>query len=224
MGTILIIEDDIGISDLLALSLTDAGFLTKRATTLKAARQLLVSEDFDGILLDLGLPDGNGIDLCRELRVANTIPLIIITARRDEIDRVLGLEFGADDYVVKPFSPREVVARLHAVLRRQNWGRESSVDMIEWGGLEIDISRRAVRVADSILSMTRTEFDLLLTLARRPGHVLSRAQLIDTVWQGAFIQDRVVDSVISRLRRKLGDQDNGEPYIRTVHGVGYSLG
>lgn len=224
MATILVVEDDIGISDLLNLSLLDAGFSTKRATTLTAARQFLATENFDAVLLDLGLPDGNGLDLCRELRVGNTIPLIIITARRDEIDRVLGLEFGADDYVVKPFSPREVVARLHAVLRRQNWGRESSVDVLEWNGLEIDIAKRVVRIGSSSLSMTRTEFDLLLTLARRPGTVFSRTQLIDTVWQGAFIQDRVVDSVISRLRRKLGDQDNGEPYIRTVHGVGYSLG
>jgi DNA-binding response OmpR family regulator len=226
MRRVLLVEDEAGIADLLRLTLADGGFALDHADTLAAARARLKTTRFDVILLDLQLPDGNGIDLCREIRATSTVPIVILTARRSELDRVLGLELGADDYVVKPFSPREVVARLGAVLRRQEWAREpvEAVAVVGWQGLEVDEVRREVRVGGRPVSLTRTEFELVLVMVRRPGRVFSREQLIEVVWHGAYIQDRVVDSVVSRLRRKLGSLPDGRTYIRTVHGVGYALG
>jgi len=226
MRRVLLVEDEVGIADLLRLTLADGGYALDHAATLAAARARLQAEAYDAVLLDLSLPDGNGIDLCRELRASSTVPILILTARRSEVDRIVGLELGADDYVVKPFSPREVVARLGAVLRRQEWAREpaEAPSPLSWHGLEVDEARREVRVDGAPVSLTRTEFELVLTMARRPGRVFSREQLIELVWHGAFIQDRVVDSVVSRLRRKLGALPDGRTYIRTVHGVGYGLG
>ncbi len=226
MRRVLLVEDDAAIAELLRLTLADNGYALVHAPSLAAARAALRAGTFDAILLDLSLPDGNGVDLCREVRAASTVPILILTARRSEVDRVLGLELGADDYVVKPFSPREVVARLSAVLRRQQWAQAPAVATapIRWQGLEVDEGRREVAVDGAPVSLTRTEFDLVLTMVRRPGRVFTRDQLIDLVWHGAFIQDRVVDSVVSRLRRKLGALPDGRTYIRTVHGVGYALG
>ena len=180
-------------------------------------------------MLDLNLPDGNGIVLCREIRRESTIPLLILTARRDEIDRVVGLEMGADDYIVKPFSPREIVARVSAVLRRQGWSSGDGAqtndgdNAITYGGIEVDENRCQVLVDGSIISLTRTEYRLLVTLLRRPGQVYTREQIIELVWDGAYIVDRVVDSVVSRLRRKLGTLPDGRDRIRTIYSVGYSL-
>ncbi len=224
MAHLLLVEDEAGIADILQMAMGDAGHRMEHAPTLTEARRLLARSGFDAILLDLSLPDGNGIELCREVRATSTVPILILTARRSEIDRVLGLELGADDYVVKPFSPREVAARVAAVLRRRSWERHGSSPQaapVRSGALELDPGRREVRVAGVPVALTRTEFDLLTALLERPGVVRSRQQLIDAVWDGAFIQDRVVDSVVSRLRRKLGSD---APEIRTVHGVGYALG
>lgn len=226
MNRILLVEDEAGIADILHRAMGDAGYELVHESTLSGARNRLGNEEFAAVLLDLSLPDGNGMDLCRDIRATSTVPVLILTARRSEIDRILGLELGADDYIVKPFSPREVTARISAVLRRQSWENRPapSSAMLVWEGLEVDEERHEVRVADHPVSLTRTEFNLLATMLRRPGRVFPRQQLIDTVWDGAFIQDRVVDSVISRLRRKLGDTSDGRPYIRTVHGVGYAVG
>jgi len=226
MHTVLLVEDEQGIAEILRLALGEAGYRLDHATTLAGARDLLARDAYDAILLDLNLPDGNGIDLCREIRLASTVPIVILTARQSEVDRILGLELGADDYVVKPFSPREVCARLGAILRRQSWEREPDEEsgVVRWRGLAVDETRREARVDGVPVSLTRTEFQLVLTLVRRPGRVYSREQLIDLVWNGAYIQDRVVDSVISRVRRKLGTLPDGQTYIRTVHGVGYGLG
>ena len=221
MPRVLLVEDDPGIADLLRLALSDAGFQLTVAPSLAEARTTLAATDFEALLLDLNLPDGSGIDLCREIRQHSTLPILILTARRDEIDRVLGLELGADDYIVKPFSPREVAARIRAVLRRQSWPQgpvQSSP-----GGVEVDEMRREVRVAGETISLTRTEYRVVRALARRPGRVFSRAELIEIAWQGAHLQDRVVDSVVSRVRRKLGPTETGEARIRTVHGVGYAF-
>lgn len=223
MNQVLLIEDDPAITDLLRLALIEAGVELQSASDLATARTRLAEIEYDAILLDLNLPDGSGIDLCREIRSSSTIPILILTARRDEIDRILGLELGADDYIVKPFSPREVTARLRAVLRRQNWAAaEPTGSVREVAGISVDEVRREVRVDGESVSLTRTEFQLVVALTSRPGRVFSRAELIDHAWEGAFIQDRVVDSVISRVRRKLGRLPNGESRIRTVHGVGYS--
>jgi DNA-binding response OmpR family regulator len=226
MTNVLLVEDEQGIAEILRLALDEGGYRLDHAVTLAEARQLLVGNGYDAILLDLNLPDGNGIDLCREIRAGSTVPIVILTARQSEVDRILGLELGADDYVVKPFSPREVVARLGAILRRQSWERkpEEGLGVVRWKGMEVDETRREVRVDGVLVSLTRTEFQLVLTLVSRPGQVFSREQLIELVWNGAYIQDRVVDSVVSRVRRKLGVNPDGQTYIRTVHGVGYALG
>jgi DNA-binding response OmpR family regulator len=227
VNRILLVEDEAGIADILRRTLTDLDFELVHAGTLAVAREHLGNSQFCAVLLDLSLPDGSGMDLCREIRATSTVPVLILTARRSELDRILGLELGADDYIVKPFSPREVAARVTAVLRRQNWekGTDRSDDsVLQWRELVIDETRHEVRVDDRPVSLTRTEFAFLTTLMRRPGRVFPRQQLIDAVWDGAFIQDRVVDSVVSRLRRKLGSTPDGKPYIRTVHGVGYAAG
>jgi DNA-binding response OmpR family regulator len=228
MGQILLVEDAPEIAEMLELPFRSDGHELVSAGTLKDARALLNMTDFDAILLDLNLPDGNGIDLCREVRADSTIPILIITAKRDEVDRILGLEFGADDYIVKPFSPREVVARVNAVLRRQKWsngGKKENApkDILEYMGLFADTVKREIRIDGKPVSLTRTEYQLVITMLRRPGMVFSRDQLIDMVWEGNYIQHRVVDSVISRLRRKLGKLPDGQPRIKTVHGVGYAL-
>jgi len=225
MAKVLLVEDDEGITGMLRMELEEAGYTVDVAPDLATARGALVREEPAIVLLDLNLPDGSGLDLCREIRTRSTVPILILTARRGEVDRVVGLELGADDYVVKPFSPREVIARIGAILRRLGWesGRGGSGRAMERDGLVVDPERCEVTVGGEPVRLTRTEFRLLETLARRPGRVYSREQLIELVWDGAFIQDRVVDSVVSRLRRKLGNSPAGRPYIRTVHGVGYGL-
>jgi len=228
---ILLVEDEIEIARTLEIPLSDAGFSLIHCENLAAARRVLACENLVAVLLDLNLPDGSGIELCREIRQESTIPLLIITARRDEVDRVVGLEMGADDYIVKPFSPREVAARVSAVLRRQGWSVGDGVSephavgtqMITYAGIEVDETRRQVVVDGRPVSLTRTEYRLLVTLLKRPGQVYTRDQLIELVWDGAYIVDRVVDSVVSRLRRKLGSLPDGRDRIRTIYSVGYSL-
>ncbi len=225
MATVLLVEDDPGITDMLRMELEDVGHTVVAAADKATARGAWRRTRPDLILLDLNLPDGSGLDLCRELRATSTTPIIILTARRSEIDRVVGLELGADDYVVKPFSPRELIARIHAILRRREWdaGGGPEADTLQLGPLKVEPERHRVAVAGRPVHLTRTEFRLLEVLCRHPGRVYSRAKLIELVWDGAYIQDRVVDSVVSRLRRKLGEHREGRPFIRTVHGVGYAL-
>lgn len=225
MGRILLIEDEEGIAQSLALPLqTSCGHQLDHCVTLKEARKLLFNDQFDAILLDLNLPDGNGIDFCKEIRKRSSIPILIVTARRDEVDRILGLELGADDYIVKPFSPREVAARINAVLRRKNWEKDENRDsVITHCGISLNETRREVNVEGKTVNLTRTEYDLVKTLMKRPGQVYSREMIVNIVWNGNYIIDRVVDSVISRIRRKLGKLANGNERIRTVHGVGYAM-
>lgn len=218
---VLLVEDEQGIAEILRRGCADMGWQLEHCATLASGRRLLDHDrdTFDAVLLDLGLPDGDGLELCRHLRATSTVPILILTARRAEVDRIVGLELGADDYIVKPFSPREVIARISAVLRRQGWARAPSETVHRCGDLEVDEDRFEARVRGAVIQLTRTEFRLLATLARRPGMVFTRQQLVDAAWDGAFIQDRVVDSVVSRVRRKLGDS----AVLRTVHGVGYAL-
>ena len=219
---VLLVEDDPAIAEVLRLACADAGFELVVVSDLATARRHLDTSHWHAALLDWNLPDGTGIDLCRELRAESTLPILLLTARRDEIDRVLGLELGADDYIVKPFSPREVVARIRAVLRRQRWA-ESPAPEEAADAVVVDDRRREVRVEGQALSLTRTEYRLVHTLVRSPGRVFTRAELIERAWDAAHVQDRVVDSVVSRVRRKLGHTAEGEPRIRTVHGVGYAF-
>ena len=227
MGNVLLVEDEAGIAQSLKTPLDLGGYHLIHALTIKEAWDAFKREDLDAILLDLNLPDGNGIDFCREVRKESSIPILMLTARRDEMDRVLGLELGADDYIVKPFSPREVVARINAVLRRRSWERKNNAnkeeEIITHCGITIYKDRREVSVEGRRVQLTRTEYKLLSMLMERPGMVFSRDQIVDGVWEGNFIIDRVVDSVVSRIRRKLGKMKNGKHRIRTVHGVGYGM-
>jgi DNA-binding response OmpR family regulator len=183
-----------------------------------------MTEQPDLIVLDLMLPGLDGLDVCKEVRQRIDVPIIMLTARDEELDRVLGLELGADDYVTKPFSVRELLARVKAVLRRAGGGKHSAVDIFRIDIMEIDTRAREIRLSGSPLNVTRLEFDLLETLARHPGQVLSRSQLLDLVWGYDYYGDtRAVDSAIKRIRAKLRQAGGNSEVIVTVRGIGYRL-
>ncbi|MEE8390355.1 MAG: response regulator transcription factor, partial [Anaerolineae bacterium] len=172
-------------------------------------------------ILDLNLPGMDGLDVCRTIRRRSDVPIIMLTARIEETDRLIGLELGADDYVVKPFSPREVVARVRAVLRRTE-GLLRQPKVIMAGDVALDFPRRQARVGGRLLDLTAMEFDLLAALVRRPGQVFSRMQLLDLVQGGAFEgYERTIDAHVKNLRKKLGDDPRQPRYIETVRGLGY---
>ncbi len=188
-------------------------------TAMAAARQ----ERPDLVVLDLNLPGMDGLDVCRAIRRESPIPIIMLTARAEELDRLIGLELGADDYIVKPFSPRELVARVRAVLRRTQ-GDVQSPGIIRLGDLEIDLNGHRVTLRDETIHLTRIEFQLLATLAQHPGQTFTRTQLIDRlhgVTEGGY--DRSVDAHIKNVRRKLGDDPSDPTFILTVYGIGYQF-
>jgi len=220
--TIVVIEDDPNISDLVALYLRREGFRVLQADD---GEQGLAYVDRDRpklVVVDVGLPgELDGFDVCRRLRAAGDVPIVMLTARDDEIDRVVGLEFGADDYVTKPFSPRELVARVRAILRRAGTPTRVEPSVLEVGDAVIDTGRREVRRAGSVVALTTREFDLLTYLALNTGLALSRRQLLDGVWgEGWYGDERTVDVHVRQLRKKLGD----DLPLTTVWGVGYRLG
>jgi two-component system, OmpR family, response regulator RegX3 len=219
---ILLVEDEESITTPLAEALEREGFEAKVART--AAQAIDVGRRLrpDLVLLDLMLPDGSGFDVCRELRAASSVPIIILSARGEEADRVVGLELGADDYVVKPFSAREVVARIRAVLRRAAASPQASGDPIEIGGVRIEPARRSATIDGRPLELSRKEFDLLALLMQEAGSVVQRERLIDEVWDvNWFGSTKTLDVHVSGLRKKLGD-DPAEPrYLHTVRGVGF---
>lgn len=223
MRTILIVEDEPRIAGLVRDYLEHAGFGVLTAGDGPGGLTLARTRRPDAIVMDLGLPRLDGLDVIRALRKDSEVPILILTARGDETDRVTGLELGADDYVVKPFSPRELVARIRALLRRTD-ARAHPDEHITVGELEIDAGRRRVIAAEREVTLTPTEFELLLALAREPGRVWTRGQLLDTV-HGFNLEtyERAIDGHIRNLRRKLAPGGSGERYIRTVHGVGYAL-
>jgi DNA-binding response OmpR family regulator len=215
---VLIVEDDDAIAEPLGKGLARAGFDVDRVATGTAA---LGAPPADVVLLDLGLPDLDGYEVCRRIRAASDVPLIVITARGEEVDRVIGLELGADDYVVKPFGVRELVARIRAVTRRAGVRPESPPAQIRIGGLVIDPRTRRVTIDGHDVAMTRKEYDLLNFLASDPGAVRTREDIIDEVWDPHwFGPTKTLDVHIASLRRKLGDP----AWIETVRGVGYRLG
>jgi DNA-binding response OmpR family regulator len=218
---ILLVEDEPSISEPFSRALAREGFDPVVAASLAQARQAFERREPDLVLLDLRLPDGDGRDLCRELRSRSSVPIIMLTARGTELDRIVGLELGADDYVVKPFSGAEVVARIRAVLRRSAGGAEEPpTTPLDVGDLHIDPAARRVRRGDSELELSRKEFDLLLELARHAGHVVTREDLMSRVWdENWFGSTKTLDVHIGWLRRKLGDR----AYIETVRGVGFRL-
>lgn len=223
---ILVIEDNKDIADLVALHLRDEGFAVTLAADGSQGLTLARSGEFDLLVLDLMLPGVDGLTICREMRSRERyLPILMLTARSSELDRVLGLELGADDYLTKPFSIRELVARVKALLRRQAaLAPAAAGTVLSSGGLRIDSERRQVSIDGRDVELTAREFDLLLHFARHPGRVFSRAQLLDQVWgYGHEGYEHTVNSHINRLRSKI-EQDPAAPrYVLTVWGVGYKF-
>jgi two-component system, OmpR family, response regulator RegX3 len=219
---ILLVEDEASIVAPLADALRREGFETHVAGTVEEALAAGRSADPDLVLLDLMLPDGSGLDVCRELRRTSDVPIVMLTARGDEADRVVGLELGADDYVVKPFSAREVIARIRAVLRRAGAPSEPASEPIHIGDVSLDPGRRSVQVAGEDVDLARREFELLHRLMMGAGNVITREQLIEDVWDmNWFGSTKTLDVHVSSVRRKLGDDPSNPRYIHTVRGVGF---
>ncbi|MGI9032760.1 MAG: response regulator transcription factor [Acidimicrobiales bacterium] len=221
-GTIVVVEDDRHIADLVELYLRPEGFRVVQAADGPAGLEAVRAQRPRLVILDVGLPGGmDGLEVCRRLRATSDVPVVMLTARDGEIDRVLGLELGADDYVAKPFAPRELVARVKAILRRTEAGPRDAPEVLGVGGLEVDVGRREVRRGDEVVPLATREFDLLRYLAENAGLALSRQQLLDGVWgPGWYGDERTVDVHVRQLRKKLGD---ALP-LATVWGVGYRLG
>jgi DNA-binding response OmpR family regulator len=218
---VVLIEDDPNIADLVDLYLRNDGYRVYQASNGEAGLALVRDRNPKLVILDVGLPgELDGLGVCRELRGHSDIPIIMLTARDGEIDRVLGLEMGADDYVTKPFSPRELVARVKAILRRADGPQRDAPTVLEAGPVEVDLGRREARVDGTVVALAAREFDLLAYLAENQGLALSRRQLLDGVWGVDWVGDeRTVDVHVRQLRKKLGD---GFP-LSTVWGVGYRL-
>ncbi len=223
MKKILLVDDEPKIAQLARDYLESAGFSVLTAGDGKAALEAARSANPDLIVLDLGLPEMDGLDVTRAVRKESDVPIIMLTARGEESDRLVGLELGADDYIVKPFSPKELVARVRAVLRRAE-NSNTQADLIRAADLSLDVPRMKVTIKDRAVEMTATEFQLLATLARRPGRIFTRAQLLDAVCGVAFESyERAIDSHIKNIRRKI-EPDPREPrYVLTVYGVGYKF-
>lgn len=212
---LLIVEDEDSIAEPLARGLSREGFEIERAAT---GAEALAAAPVDLVLLDLRLPDLDGLDVCRTLRERSSVPIIIVTARGEEADRVVGLELGADDYVVKPFGLRELIARIRAVTRRSREERADPITRV--GDLEVDERTRRARLAGRELELTPKEFDLLAALARDPGAAVSRRRLLEEVWQTSWHgSTKTIDVHVAGLRRKFGDPG----WIETVRGVGFRL-
>jgi DNA-binding response OmpR family regulator len=223
---VLLVEDEVSIAEPFAHALARNGFEPIVAGSAGEALALARAQRPDVVLLDLTLPDGDGLDVCRELRRDSTVPIIMLTARGTVTDRVVGLELGADDYVVKPFAPGEVVSRIRAILRRAGGtpGDEPR-GPIEVGELRIDGSARKAWLGEAELSLTRKEFDLLARLASEPGRVVRRETLMSDVWdENWFGSTKTLDVHIAGLRRKLGEDPSRPRYIETVRGVGFRFG
>ena len=221
---ILVVEDELAILQPLLRALDREGFETVSACSVAEATAVVDRGGLDLVVLDLGLPDGDGRDVCRHVRADSDLPVIILTARGSEVDRVVGLELGADDYVVKPFSSAELAARIRAVLRRATRpagvpGRPSAIEL---GPLVVDPATRKAAVRGRALDLTKREFDLLHALARRSGAVATREELMEEVWDGPWYgSPKVLDVQVGGLRRKLGAGE--DDLIETVRGVGYRL-
>lgn len=214
-GLVLVVEDERAIADLQRLYLTREGFGVRVETTGQGALDAVRNLRPVAIVLDVRLPDRDGMDVCRTLRAEGDVtPIVFVTARDEEVDRILGLELGGDDYITKPFSPRELVARVKAVLRR---GRMPEQTEFTVGAVRLDAGRRRVRVGEDEVTLTATEFDLLLYLFRHQGQVLTRDQLLSQIWGYAGMGSRTVDVHVAQVRAKIGDACP----IRTVRGVGY---
>ncbi|MEP7740058.1 response regulator transcription factor [Nocardioides sp. 31GB23] len=223
----MVVEDERPLAQLVADYLGRAGFAATQAHSGTDAVELTRTLDPDLILLDLGLPGLDGIEVCRQIRAMTDAYVIMLTARDDEVDKLIGLGVGADDYITKPFSPRELVARVQAALRRPRASTLVAPDgerPVVYDGLSVDLQAREAKVSDTLVALTRTEFDLLAALTKGPRRVFSRRQLVDAVWGADWVGDEhIVDVHIAHLRRKLGDNPTEPRWIETVRGIGYRL-
>jgi DNA-binding response OmpR family regulator len=223
MKSILVVDDERKIADLARDYLEHAGFAVRIAADGETALAAVRRDRPDLVVLDLGLPGLDGLDVTRAIRRDSNLPVIMLTARSDELDKLLGLELGADDYLTKPFSPRELVARVRAVLRRADGTRAGGADeLVRAGDLTLDLARMRADLAGRTIELTATEFTLLLTLARQPGRIFTRSQLLDAVHGVAFESyERAIDTHIKNIRRKLEPDPRRPAHVLTVYGVGY---
>jgi len=228
----LVVDDEVPLADVVASYLKREMFEVHLAHDGRDALAMAREADPDVVILDIGLPGVDGIEVCRQLRAFSDAYIIMLTARDTEVDTVVGLSVGADDYVTKPFSPRELVARIRAMLRRPRRATTPGVDSGEivspprvFGALRINVDSREVHMDETPIMLTRTEFDVLAALSARPGTVLTRRHLLETIWGDSWVgADNVVDVHIGHLRRKLGDNPATPRYVTTVRGVGYRMG
>ena len=228
-GRALVVDDAREFRELVGGVLRRDGFTVELAEEGEAALALVGSFDPDVVVLDIGLPGIDGVEVCRRLRTFSDAYVVMLTARQDEVDKLIGLSVGADDYITKPFSSRELLARIRAMLRRPRASADASDARAAGavrrvGDLEVDIPAREVRAAGTRVELTKIEFDLLSVMAASPRVAFTRAQLLERVWgQGWFGDDHVVDVHVSKLRQKLGDDPRAPRYVRTVRGVGYRV-
>ena len=224
LAPILIVEDDKKTASLVALYLEREGFKSIHASDGQEALELVKGHHPGFVILDLMLPKVDGWEICREIRNTSNIPILILTAREEEMDRVLGLSLGADDYVVKPFSPRELVARVKAILRRTRPETSVQKGLLSHGGLVLDSEKRKVTLNNIPISLTSFEFKLIQSLMASPGRVFSRDELLDGLYpRGEAVVDRVIDVHIGKLRQKIEPDLSKPRYILTVRGIGYQL-
>jgi DNA-binding response OmpR family regulator len=224
--TVLVVDDEAAIAEAVRARLSSEGFRVVVAADGPQALELASAERPDLVVLDLMLPGMDGLEVCRRLQSERWMPVLMLTARTEEADKVAGFAVGADDYLTKPFSLRELAIRVKAILRRvERIASAPSTEPIERGGLSVDAARRKVSVDGEEIPLTPLEFEILLALAREPGVVFTREQLMDRVWgYRDYAGGRVVDSHVARIRRKLGEDGTEPRFVRTVHGVGYAFG
>jgi two-component system response regulator RegX3 len=224
MTRVLVVEDEESFSDALSYMLRREGYEVEVAATGPDALQSFERSGADLVLLDLMLPGLSGTEVCRELRTRSHVPIIMVTARDTEVDKVVGLELGADDYVTKPFSSRELVARIRAVLRRGAEPEELMLNVVEAGPVRMDVERHVVTVESTQIQLPLKEFDLLELLLRNAGRVLTRGQLIDRVWGADYVGDtKTLDVHVKRLRAKIEPDPANPKYLVTVRGLGYKF-
>ena len=220
---ILIADDDAQIRDVIRIALTQAGFAVGEAQDGQAALEAVQALQPDLIVLDIGMPEMDGLDVCRAVRKTSDVPILFLSARADEVDRIVGLELGGDDYLAKPFSPRELVARVRAIMKRAQ-GQVEKGPMLRRGILSVDPARHLCHVNDATVTLTAREMELLERLMVRPDHVMSRPQLVDAIYgTNVHVSDRTMDSHLRNLRAKLGDAGCSDA-VETVHGVGIRMG
>ena len=221
-GRILLVDDDSSLIDVLSIALEDAGFRVSTARDGKIGWETFQKESPELVVLDLIMPEMDGLEVCRRIRAAGRTPIVMLTSKEDEIDKILGLEMGADDYVTKPFSTRELVARIRAVMRRAAPIAADAAEVVEIRGLIVSQERREVTIQGMAVELTATEFEVLYRLARQPGRVLSRDQLIDAVYgEDIVVSHRTIDTFVKRLRKKIRNIDPSFDEIETIRSVGY---